>query len=167
MIGLDTYTLKKLISLLNSEWREIIEDILDQISFFITTYGKFEFEYRFPKFVNLLSSIAVLPAIRGEFFYAFIEKGFDENDASLLEYSIQKSYRIITEDHLMLLEGVTTKQNVIQLIDFFKELSIIDSYFSKHEMIKLVKIFRKWKNITKKKEKRILATINLEKSNLF
>ena len=82
----------------------------------------------------------------------FLTKGFDLNDASLLEYNSIRIYRIITEDRPMLLEGITTKNDIIMLIDFFLELTGPDNYFTGKEMYHLIHIFRKWRNIDKSKE---------------
>ena len=156
MIGVDTYTWKKLLLLYHSEWGSLIDNIIDQINFFVTSEGKIEFEYRFPEEIIILNRIAILPVLKGEIYRYYIEKGFDKTDASLLEYSEVRGYRIITEDHLMLSEAITKNQNIIQLIDFFRELCLVDAYFLRKEIYQIAKLFRKWKNITKKKEKQIL-----------
>ena len=105
-----------------------------------------------------MSKVALLPDIKGERFHKFISKGFDETDASFLEYCELKGYRIITEDHPTLNEGVTSRNEIIQLIDFFKELYSLE-FLSKREFTSLVKIFRKWKNISLKKEKQLQSII--------
>jgi hypothetical protein len=82
-------------------------------------------------------------------------KGFDANDASLLEYADERGFRIITEDRPMILEGVTSEKNIIFLIDFFSELTENYNYFSTKELYHLVKIFRKWRNIKEDKAQAI------------
>ena len=151
MIGIDTYSLQKLFLLRQMiEWKHIIEELIEQVDFFITVEGKKEFEYRFPEDLDVLNKITILP-ILNEHYLEYIKRQFDPTDASLLEYADLRDYRLITEDRLMLAEGITLKKNIVCLIDFFKELADGYAFFSKKELYHLVKIFRKWKNISKKK----------------
>ena len=121
---------------------------------FITIEGKKEFEHFFPTELDLLDHCTVLPLLN-EKLDDFVGKGYDRNDASLLEYNCVRNYRIITEDRPMLLEGVTSKQDIIMLIDFFSELTGKNNYFTSRELYHLIQLFRKWRNIDEKKENAI------------
>lgn len=151
MIGIDTYSWGKLIHLKNErEWSKSITEIIEDIDWFITIEGKKEFEHFFPAELNLLDYCTILPLLNVKL-DEFITKGFDRNDASLLEYNLIQNYRIITEDRPMLLEGVTGKNDIIMLIDFFLELTGKENYFSTKELYHLIHILSKWRNIDKDK----------------
>ena len=151
MIGIDTFSWLKIIRLYQSEWQDFVKFFIKKCDLFISVEGKNEFEHRFPDFLYLLNDITILP-ILDQSYQKYVEKGFDSNDASLLEYAEKKNHRIVTEDRPMLIEGITERRNIIQLIDFFYELYINYSFITEKDFKKLVKIFRKWRNITKKKE---------------
>lgn len=152
MIGIDTFSWNKLLMLYHSEWKNTIDEIINKTEIFITVEGKIEFEYRFPDDLNLLNRITIYPVLNTDIFAKY-NKIYDLTDASLLEYSENKGYRIITEDRPLLQEGITEKKNIIQLIDFFYELYLKDNFFSKKEIITLIDFFRNWKNIKDKKAK--------------
>ncbi|OLS21364.1 MAG: hypothetical protein HeimC3_36090 [Candidatus Heimdallarchaeota archaeon LC_3] len=161
MIGIDTFSWYKILLLRKeNKWRGVMEDLIKGLDCFITVEGKKEFEYRFPNELNLLDYITILPVIESEKYKYFLQF-FDPTDASLLEYVDKRNYRIITEDRPMIAEGVTTKRNIVFLIDFFYEMYKTNSFFSTNEIYKLVKLFRKWKNISKKKEKQILERLKI------
>ncbi len=162
MIGIDTFSWGKLIKLRNEKWKDIVDEMIEETQFFITNSVKKEFEFRFPTELELLLKVAILPDIKHEKYRKWIIKGFDEADATLLEYSDLKEYRLITEDIPMLNEGITNKKNIIHLIDFFKELYYID-FITKTEFYQLIKTFREWKNITLKKEKLLMYSLNKPK----
>ena len=155
MIGIDTITWQKLIRLRRTKWKLIIQEMIMEMNFFIMTEGKKEFEHRFSEDLDVLDEITILPLLKGPDYVKFLQAGLDSNDASLLEYAIQKKYRIVTEDYPMLAQGVSDQQNIEQLVDFCKELLVKDNYFSLREFRQLVMEFRKWKNITKKKENKL------------
>ena len=85
-----------------------------------------------------------------------MNRGFDPADSSLLKYVEIKGCRLISDDHPMILKGVTTKKNVFQLVDYFAELLTV-GFVTKREFYHLVKILRGMKNISKKKESRLLV----------
>lgn len=156
MIGVDTLAWQKIILLRQKkEWNSLIDEILEKMNFFITTEGKNEFEYRFPNDLDIVNQINVLPVLNDRY-SNYMKLGFDPADASLLEYTDIRKYRIITEDRPMIAEGSTSRKNIIFLIDFFRELAEGYRFITSKELYKLVKLFRKWKNITKKKAKEIL-----------
>jgi hypothetical protein len=151
MIGIDTFSWGKLIKLYYmDEWKKQIEIIIKNIDWFITIEGRKEFEYFYSDNVELLNYGTILP-ILGTKITEYKDKGFDSNDASLLEYADDRGYRIITEDRPMILEGVTGKMNIIFLIDFFSELTEGYNYFSTRELYHLLKLFRNWRNIKEEK----------------
>ena len=151
MIGIDTISWGKLIKLRSDKkWEPIINDIIIKIEWFVTIEGKKEFEHFFPHDLDILDQGIILPILNIKL-NEFIEKGFDLNDASLLEYNDERNYRIITADRQMLTEGVISKRNIIFLIDFFLELTINYHFFSKRELYHLIKLFRKMGNINIKK----------------
>lgn len=154
MIGIDTYSWHKLFKLRKEGWIDLIDEILEKSAIFITHEVKKELEYWFPGEKNIFKWFTILP-IRNVQFSHFILKGFDPADASLLEYALLEGYQIITEDHPMLMEGVTLRQNIIQLADFFGILTKL-GFITKKELYQLVKMLRKMKNITKKKESELL-----------
>ncbi len=155
MIGIDTYQWHKLFILRKEGWEDLINEILEKSDIFITHEIRKELEYRFPSEINVFEWLKILP-IRNIKFSQFISKGFDLADASLLEYALIDGYKIITEDHPMLMEGVTLKQNILQLADFFGILMKL-GFITKKELYHLIKILRKMKNITKKKESELLS----------
>ena len=159
MIGIDTFSWQKLIRLSDEGWKDIIDHFIDTINIFTTTSGKKEFMYRFPDRIELLDRIIIFPHLHSEIFQEYLIK-FDEADASLLEYSSSKGYRIITEDRPMLEEGMMRNQNIVQLLDFFYELYAKYEFFSMNEIIKLIKIFRKWRNIKERKSRYYLNLIH-------
>ena len=151
MIGIDTFSWGKLIRLYKmKKWKEPIEEIIKETDWFITIEGKKEFEHFYKNDIELLDYGTILPVL-GTKIPNYEKKGFDSNDASLLEYAAEKDYRIITEDRPMLLEGVTEKKNIVFLIDFFSELTEKYEYFSTRELYQLLKLFRKWRNIKEEK----------------
>jgi hypothetical protein len=155
MIGIDTFSWGKLIKLYNiDEWKEPIKKIIENIDWFITVEGRKEFEHFYVDNLELLSHGTIVP-ILGTKIIEYQNKGFDANDASLLEYADERGFRIITEDRPMILEGVTSEKNIIFLIDFFSELTENYNYFSTKELYHLVKIFRKWRNIKEDKAQAI------------
>lgn len=150
MIGIDTFSWNKLILLYHSKWQKPITEIITKTEFFITVEGKKEFIYRFPDDISLLDKITIYPVLDTEVFRNYCQK-YDETDASLLEYTEIKGYRIITEDGPLLQEGITEKKNIIQLIDYFYELYSKDDFFTKKEIYHLINLFKDWKNIKESK----------------
>ena len=82
----------------------------------------------------------------------YIGLGFDLADATMLEYSEKEGYVIITEDDKMLAEGITEKNNIIQVIDFFTGL-YESKFLERKELYHITKYFQKIRNISEKKEK--------------
>ena len=136
------------------EWKEVIEEMIKNVDWLITVDGKKEFEHFFTDYMYILDFGTILPILNIKF-GLYKDKGFDSNESSLLEYADEKGYRIITEDRPMILEGVTGNKNIIFLIDFFYELTENYEYFNTEELYHLIGLFRKWKNINKKKAESI------------
>ena len=99
------------------------------VDWFITFEGKIDFEHFYKDYLDLLDYGTILPVL-GTKISNYEKKGYYLNDSSFLEYSEEKSYRIITEDRPMLLEGVTVKKNIIFLFDFFSVLTEKYDYFT-------------------------------------
>ena len=136
MIGLDTFSWYKFISLYKDKWKALMTDFLKNYNVFITHEVKKEFIHRFENYLHLLDLIIILPRIKSSIEYD--KKKFDLADISLLEYAENPNYLIITEDHPMLAQGVTQRKNIEPPIS-----SIIDEYTSSvRESIDLRK-FRK------------------------
>ena len=159
MIGVDTFSWGKLILLKKEKWNDLISEIILKSDFFITHEVKKEFEHFFPDEIDLLNFVTVLAKMEIDYNASFI-KGFDEADASLLEYSKSGDFMLITEDHLMINENISGGNQIIQLVDFFGIL-FEQEFISGKELYHLTKRLRKMTNITKKKEKEIL---NLRKA---
>ena len=155
MIGIDTFSIQKLLQLRHSGWDSVIDNLLDQGLFFITSEGEKEFRYWFKNDLFILEKFHKFP-ILNEKLNEYIKIGFDINDASLLEYSDIMNYRIISEDRPMVARAVSAKNYIIFLIDFFYEIYIRDDFFSQREFYHLVKLFRNWRNIKEKKAKKLI-----------
>ena len=158
MIGIDTYSWYKLLLLLNEGWKDLIEEVLQSGQFFVTNEVKKEVEFRFKDQSHILRLVTILPLIDIDY-DSYSKKGFDEADASLLEYNQRNGYLILTEDQAMIAEGVTENKTIIQLADFFG-LLMRDGYVEAKEFYHIVKRLRKMRNITKKKEKELLEFRN-------
>lgn len=154
MIGIDTFSWGKLIFLKNKGWDQLIMEIIKKGSFFTTFEVKFEFEHRFPDYLFLLDYVTLYPKIDIDFGY-YLSLGFDPADASLLEYNKKENNIIITEDHLMLDESISSGKNVIQLADYFGAL-FEEGFIKNREFYHLIRFLKKYKNITNKKEKELL-----------
>ncbi|OLS19223.1 MAG: hypothetical protein HeimC3_46540 [Candidatus Heimdallarchaeota archaeon LC_3] len=154
MIGIDTFSWFKLIELFSLDWKNLIYEIISKNPIFITHDVKEELDYRFSDETDLFKFISVFPRLNISF-QKYLDKGFDNADASLLEYAEIKDYFVITEDHSMLQEGITSRIDIIQLAEFFSVLLTRD-IITKKEYYHLIKFLRKMKNITKKKEKGLL-----------
>lgn len=152
MIGIDTFSWRKIINLIEADWKEPIIELIDGSNIFITSEGLKEFNHYFSESSYLLDKIAILPLLKSPKYRDYLIK-YDANDASLLDYIEVNNFRIISEDGPLLIEGITTKRNIVQLFDFLFEKYKVDEFFSKREIYKLLKLFEKWKNITKKKIK--------------
>jgi len=154
MIGIDTYSWYKLIHLYQDGWQNLITRILSTGNLFITHEVKKELVFRFSENSHLFDMVTLLPAI--QFDYRLYEKlGFDQADASLLEYSKREGHIIITEDQLMIAEATSLKENIIQLVNYFGRLFRSGSISSK-ELYHIVRRLREMRNITEKKEKYML-----------
>ena len=59
MIGIDTYSWYKLITLYESDWKDLVTKFLITYKVFITHEVKVEFMYRFPMYENLIKLITI------------------------------------------------------------------------------------------------------------
>ena len=154
MYGIDTFSWGKLIYLKNNNYEGLILEIIKKGNFFITHEVNEEFEYRFANEINLLNYITLYPQIEIDF-KKYKWSGFDAADASLLEYNKIEANIIITEDHLMLAESITNRRNIIQLADYFG-LLLEKEFLDRREFYHIIKLLRKLRNITERKEKELM-----------
>jgi hypothetical protein len=154
MIGLDTFSWYKFITLYNDEWKILMTDILNNYNIFITHEVKKEFEYRFEKYLHILDLIIILPRKRSSTEYD--RRKFDLADISLLQYAEITDYVIITEDHPMLSQGITQRKNIMQFCDFVAAL-YKEEFLDLTDYYQIVKKLREMKNITKTKEKELIS----------
>lgn len=154
MLGIDTFTWTKIFWLMDEGWRDAFEELLAQMPFFITEDMIRELKHFHPTSEKKWSNGNILKR-RNITFSDYIRMGFDEADASLLEYSELPEYTIITEDRPMLAQNVYKQNNIIQLVDLIK-IYYDQGYFTKKEYRFIITWLRKKRNIGKKKEKQLL-----------
>ncbi|MCK4849173.1 MAG: hypothetical protein KAT16_09120 [Candidatus Heimdallarchaeota archaeon] len=155
MFGVDTFSCFYLIRLRDNGFTDLITRLMDKKEFMITHDVHKELIHRFPDEDDFLRNITILPRLNRSF-NKFLEQGFDEADASLLEYGEISGYIIITEDHPMLLENTLDgKLRIIHLADYFG-LLMLKTEISPTELYQVIKTLRKWRVISKPKAKRIL-----------
>jgi len=135
----------------------LIEELLTKLDLFITIEVKKEVIHRYRKYDEYLELLTIKPKINVSL-DIYLNKGFDLAYATLLEYSEIDKFVVITEDNDMLLEGVTDKNNIIQLIDFLVKLYEFN-LITKREIYHLVKYFRQKQNIAKRKKNKLMKLI--------
>ena len=155
MFGVETFSWYYLIKLRDNGFTDLITRVMDKKVFMITHDIRIELNHRFPNEDQFFRNVTILPRLNNSF-NKFINQGFDEADASLLEYGETSEYIIITEDQPMLLENILDgKLRVIHLVDYFG-LLMLQKEISSRELFQVIKILRKWRAISKPKAKRIL-----------
>lgn len=140
--------------LFEDDWAELLHEFLLAIPFFITTDVEKELKHFHPNSESVWRSGAYFPR-RGKTFDLYDRSVFDAADVSLLEYAESSEHMIITEDGPMLAENVTSRNNIMQLVDLFRRYYETE-FFTSREYYNLIKWFRGNSNITKKKEKFLL-----------
>ncbi len=160
MIGVDTYSWRKILLLRDeTKYSEGIMNLIYGVDLFLTRHGLEEFKYRFKKDTEILKHVTILPVLGGIRYKELVQE-FDENDASLLEYCLIKGYRIVSEDRPMLMYGYHRRLNISPLIDFLFETGLKYDYFNKNEIYDLIRVFERWKNISKRKRKQLKKLVN-------
>jgi rRNA-processing protein FCF1 len=155
MFGVDTFSWFYLIQLRDNGFADLITRVMDKKVFMITHDVRIELNHRFPNEDTFFRKVTILPRLNKSF-TKFIKQGFDEADASLLEYGEISGYVIITEDQPMLLENILDgKLRIIHLADYFG-LLMLEKEISPRELFQVIKALRKWGVISKPKAKRIL-----------
>ncbi len=154
MFGIDTCSWLKLNHLAQKGWHDLLSEILSMGNVFITQEVRKELDFHLHEPELALEQVFIFPT-KNVHIQKYIADGFDPADASLLEYSEEEEHTIITEDGAVLAENVTDRNNIIQLVDFFIYLAGLE-ILTKRELYHLVRYLRKVKNITQKKEQRIL-----------
>jgi len=155
MFGVDTLSWFYIIRLRDNGFNELITRVMERKEFMITHDVYKELIHRFPNEKAFFRNVTILPRLN-KHFDKFVRQGFDEADASLLEYGEFSSYAIITEDHPMLLENTLNGVlKVLHLADYFG-LLLLEEMITPNELYQVIRIFRKWRIIPKQKAKRIL-----------
>lgn len=157
MIGIDTLSLGKIFYLLSTPWKSLFEEVITKFDLFITAEVEKELLHRYKNFSSYFRQFKIFP-IRNINLQYYLARKFDVADASLLEYSELPDHIIITEDNEMLLEGISEKNNIIQLVDFLFKL-YSENFITRREMYHLIKYLRKNENITKRKSKKLLKQV--------
>lgn len=153
MIGIDTLSWSKLY-LIREELKKLnIDELLDEIRFFITPDVREELEHFHSDKDRIWENGAILPQLNRSF-QGYVKQGFDFADASLLEYSELKDYLIVTEDYPMLALNVSGKNNIIQLADLFT-FFYLQNMITTSNYRDTINWLRRNRNITKKKFKRL------------
>ena len=167
LIGIDTCTWEKIFDLMSKEvWKPLIFELLNHLNIFITVEVQrelFHFHNEEEAILKLIETLKIYPVLN-ETLQEYQKRGFDIADASLLEYSEQDDYMIITEDGGMLAEGITDKNNILSLIDLLLAL-FNQGLITRKEMYHLTKYLRKNRNIRKSKEGYALDLINIASEN--
>ena len=127
---------------------------MSKFDLFVTHEVENEIKYHYQGYQLYLNCFKILPSLNMSS-RLYSERGFDKADISLLEYSELDDYIIVTEDEGMLSECLSEENNIIQLIDFL-ELLHRHSFLKRREIYHIAKYFRKIRNITERKEKKIL-----------
>lgn len=157
MIGIDTFSWTKIFLLFKESWEDLLSELLSATLFFITHDVEKELLHFHREREPIWRSGAILPKLDRSY-SAYVLEGFDEADASLLEYAELSEHIIVTEDAAMLAKNVTSRNNIIQLIDLLRKYYENDLLDPK-EYHTLVKWFRERRNITKKKERRLMERL--------
>jgi len=155
MFGIDTLSWFYLLILRDNSFSELITRIIERKEFIITHDVHKELLHRFPDEEVFFRNVTILPRLN-KHFIKFTKQGFDEADASLLEYGEFSGYTIITEDHPMILENTLNGTlKVLHLADYFG-LLLLEGEITPNELYQVIRFFRKWRIISKQKAKRIL-----------
>ncbi|MBL7170308.1 MAG: hypothetical protein ISS48_04770 [Candidatus Aenigmarchaeota archaeon] len=153
MILIDTCSVLKL-KMLNEEFDDLTEKILDNSNVFVTHEVVNEILYYYPEFEENIKKITIVPNLNTKYYRLFLEN-FDDADSSLLGYGKEKKIVIVTEDHEILKLSKLMSITSIQLCDFLFELNKEKKIFRLRKIRKIMKILRETKNITKRKYKKI------------
>lgn len=155
MIAFDTFSWSKVFELEKELGTKLN---FKKLPIFLTYELKGELDYFYSDMSDFFKQFPILPTLKTNF--SLLKKmGFDEADISLLEYAESKNAIIVTEDHEMLSYGFLKGLSLLQLSDFTIIL-MREKILDKKEAIKVIKRLRAWKNITKRKFKRIKEIFN-------
>ncbi|MHA1974762.1 MAG: hypothetical protein ACTSW1_17325 [Candidatus Hodarchaeales archaeon] len=155
MYGVDTFSWTYILRLRDNGFRDLIERIMKKREFMITHEVYRELKHRFPEEVDFFRNVTILPVLHISL-SNYCKQGFDLADASLLEYSEYKGYIIISEDQPMLTENIIEGRiRIIHLADYLS-LKMLEGDISSNELYKIIRTFRLWRVISKKKAKRVL-----------
>ena len=158
MILIDTCSILKL-KMLNEEFDGLTERILDNSNLSMTHEVIDEILYYYPDFEGNIEKMTILPKLNTKYYKIFLQN-FDEADSTLLEYGKKKKFIIITEDRKMIKVSKLMSIALVQLCDFLVKLNEERKIFHPKKMRKIIKYFRKNKNITKRKYKKMKYRID-------
>jgi len=149
MIGIDTCTWFKIFRL-----KDKVIDILDvikdrKIKLFFTHDLVTEVTNYFPELEREISHFPVLPRLEKK-----LEYDIDPADLSLIEYSLQRDYLVITEDPEMRTIGYANKLKVISLGEFIVYL-VENDILNKTTGYRIIRFLRGVKNLGKREFKRM------------
>ena len=154
---MDTCSWLKLDLLAGSGWNSLVEIIFRDLDIFITHEVFEEVKNFLPNREEWIKMVNIRTTDRSRY-YRSIGEIFDPADASLLSFHSNMNVIIITEDPAILAEGISQRQNIIQLIDLisliYESEKIVQGDFRK-----IIAFFRKKRNITKKKELSLKKTL--------
>jgi len=150
MLAIDTCSWFKIHMLERELNISIVSTLLNRFKLFFTHELLTEFRKFFPNYLWIVEYCAVLPK-RNIVFSSFLKEGFDEADASLLEYASEKEYFVVSEDPKML-RYVRLGFQLLQLADLIAVL-YKKKFLSKQVTKRIIKFLRTKRNITKKKHK--------------
>jgi len=149
MIGIDTCTWFKIFRL-KGEAISILDIIKKRkIKLFFTHDLVAELTNYFPELEKEVSHFPILPRLEKK-----LEYDLDLADLSLLEYSLQKDYLVITEDPEMRTIGYANKLKVISLGEFIVYL-VENDILNKTTGYRIIKFLRGVKNLGKREFKRM------------
>ncbi|MFV2014075.1 MAG: hypothetical protein ACC656_01480 [Candidatus Heimdallarchaeota archaeon] len=165
-LGIDTCTWLKFFKYEN-HFKIILDLLLESFNIFVTHDVLEECKFHAPKKAELFKFVEIKPRLNKSFSH-YKSLGFDDADASLLEYAdlnsfsnkeVAKTYTIITEDPEMLSQNILGSNRVIKLIDWILKM-YEGELVTKKQVTGLSKLLYSNRNITKRKLKLVNSWLN-------
>lgn len=160
-LGVDTNTWLKIFRI-EKDFNKILDSTIIKFNVFLTHDVLEECLFHAPDRREFFKKMTIFPKLNKLFQY-YKSLGFDNADASLLEYADEnihpiagEKYIIITEDPAMLKFNVYGKLRIIKFIDWLNRLYDIQM-LTKKQLTFLTNFLFKSRNITKRKKDRILS----------
>ena len=159
-LGVDTNTWLKIFRI-EKEFNNILDIAIMKFNIFLTHDVLEECLFHAPDRRDFFKKMTIFPKLSKSFQY-YKSLGFDNADASLLEYADENippitdnKYIIITEDPAMLKFNVYGKLRIIKFIDWLNRLHDFQM-LTKNQLTILTNFLFRSRNITKRKKTRIL-----------